>query len=258
MGGKVQKAEKANVPSTNVVDFSADAGAGFEQMGEQDLKIPFMKIAEKMSEETEESNPNYIEGLKPGMIFNSVTQNISEQIEVIPCAYSRKEIEWRPKSAGGGLVGIHDPSQGLLAQTERNHEGRDILPNGNELIVTGQYAVMVNEGDDNWYPAIITMSKSRLTAGRRWNSQMANLKVETENGKVTPPMFGTKWLLKTTKKSNDKGTWSIWDFTPNGFVDDADLYTAAKQFREQVNKGEANVNYEADSPHQNNEDDESF
>ena len=91
---KTEIAKKANTAVSLAVDFEGDA-SGFEDMGQDDLALPFLRILTNMSPEI-----SSVDNAKPGMIFNSVTGELfdgTKGIQVIPCAYVRQYIEWAPR-----------------------------------------------------------------------------------------------------------------------------------------------------------------
>ena len=83
-------AVKGNTAVALSLSFEQDV-SGFEDMGQEDLALPFLRILTNMSPEIGE-----VEGASPGMIFNSVTSELfdgKKGVQVIPCAYVRQYIE---------------------------------------------------------------------------------------------------------------------------------------------------------------------
>ena len=114
---KTEIAKKANTAVSLAVDFEGDA-SGFEDMGQDDLALPFLRILTNMSPEI-----SSVDGAKPGMIYNSVTGELfdgTKGIQVIPCAYVRQYIEWAPRGQGsGGPVNIYPATSDILSTTHR-------------------------------------------------------------------------------------------------------------------------------------------
>ena len=153
-----------------VIDFAADANVGLEKMTASDLAIPFISLIQKTSPQIEE-----IDGAKPGMIFNSVTNKLYKEITVLPCGYKRSFVEWKPREKGGGYVGEHTPDS-ELAGKPRNDRGEVVLENGNILVETAYQFILLIDGN-NAETAVISMSSTQLKKARRWNSMMMGLKV---------------------------------------------------------------------------------
>jgi len=73
-GKSVTKRESGGALSTNI--FEADAGAGSQNMTQDDLALPFLKVLGQLSPEVNKQNAKFISGAEPGMIVNSVTKEL--------------------------------------------------------------------------------------------------------------------------------------------------------------------------------------
>jgi len=218
-----------------VIDFAADANAGLEKMTTADLAIPFISLIQKTSPQIET-----IEGCKPGMIFNSVSNKLYNEITVLPCGYKRSFVEWKPREQGGGYVGEHTPDSELTTGP-RNDRGEVVLKNGNILVETAYQFIIMVDGK-NVEQAVISMSSTQLKKARRWNSMMMGLKVPSSDGKmVTPASFSHMYKLKTIAEKNDKGSWHGWDINIVGPVTESNLYQMAKVFSNSVRSNEVKV-----------------
>ena len=85
---QITKRENAGALATNV--FEADADAGSQNISQEDLALPFLKVLGQLSPEVNKRNGKYVEGSEPGMILNTVTNDIydgSKGIEVLPVYY---------------------------------------------------------------------------------------------------------------------------------------------------------------------------
>jgi len=213
-------------------DYSQDAGMGFENVGSDDLGIPFIKIIQSTGDELDEDTAKFIDGAKAGMIFNSSSREIlggkSEPIVVIPCSYNKAYNEWRPNDAGGGLVMVHrDPS--ILAQCERDDKNNDVLENGNHIVTTSYIGVLVIDGDGDATPAVISFTSTQLKKSKQWLSIMNGIRLENAKGeKFKPSMFSHKYHLSTIKEENAKGSWYGWKVENAGLVEDIKLIEEAK------------------------------
>jgi hypothetical protein len=70
----IAKKENAGALSTNL--FEADANAGSQNMTQEDLALPFLKVLGQLSPEVNKRDGKYVEGAEPGMILNTVTNEI--------------------------------------------------------------------------------------------------------------------------------------------------------------------------------------
>ena len=223
--------------------FEADADKGSQNMTQEDLALPFLKVLGQLSPEVNKVHARYVKGAEPGMIINSVTNELydgSKGINVLPVFYERKLIEWQDRGAGTGApVAIHDASSDIMSQTTRDKSYKDRLPNGNYIDNTANHYVVVL--GDSPQTALISMKATQLKISRKWNSIMMGIKLQGKNGLFTPPTYSHIYNLKTVQMSNDKGTWFGWDVSKVGPIEDKSVYESAKSFAEKVGKGAVQV-----------------
>ena len=223
-------------------DMEADAAQGAQNISQEDLALPFLKILGQLSPEVNKRDGKYVEGAEPGKIINTVTNELFDSINVIPCHYKRQYIEWQDRGTSSGApVAIHDADSDIVSQTTRGKDYKDRLPNGNYLDNTASHFVLVT--GSNPQTALISMKSTQLKVSRKWNSMMMGIKMQGKNGLFTPPTYSHIYNLSTVQMSNDKGTWFGWDVSKVSPVEDADLYNMAKQFATSVGKGETQAKY---------------
>ena len=225
--------------------FEADADKGSQNMTQEDLALPFLKVLGQLSPEVNKVHARYVKGAEPGMIINSVTNELydgAKGIDVLPVFYERKLIEWQDRGAGTGApVAIHDASSDIMSQTTRDKSYKDRLPNGNYIDNTANHYVVVL--GDSPQTALISMKATQLKISRKWNSIMMGIKLQGKNGLFTPPTYSHIYNLKTVQMSNDKGTWFGWDVSKVGPIEDKAVYDIAKSFAEKVGKGNVEVKH---------------
>ena len=218
-------------------DMEADAQQGAQNISQEDLALPFLKILGQLSPEVNKTHGKYVEGAEPGKIINTVTNELYDKISVVPCHYKRQYIEWQDRGASSGApVAIHDADSDIVSQTTRDKSYKDRLPNGNYLENTANHFVLVV--GKNPETALISMKSTQLKVSRKWNSMMMGLKLQGKNGLFTPPTYSNIYKLSTVQMSNDKGTWFGWDVAKAGPVEDKSIYDMSKSFAESVNKGD--------------------
>ena len=237
-----QVAEKKN-SALATFDMEADAAQGAQNISQEDLALPFLKILGQLSPEVNKRDGKYVEGAEPGKIINTVTNALYDTVNVIPVFYKRQYIEWQDRgtTGSGAPVAIHDADSDVVNQTTRGKDYKDRLPNGNYLDNTASHFVLTV--GDNPSTALISMKSTQLKVSRKWNSMMMGIKMQGKNGLFTPPTYSHIYKLSTTQMSNDKGTWFGWDVSKVGPVEDADLYGTAKAFAESVGKGEVQAKH---------------
>ena len=144
--------------------FEADANVGSQNIEQEDLALPFIKVLGQLSPEVNKRDAGkYVQGAEPGMILNSVTKELfdgAKGIEVLPCSYERKYLQWKPRELGGGLVSIHAVDDPIVKTTKRDQMNRDVLPNGNYLENTANHFVVVLGTVPS--TALVSMTRTQL------------------------------------------------------------------------------------------------
>ena len=223
-------------------DMEADANKGAQNISQEDLALPFLKILGQLSPEVNKRDGKYVEGAEPGKIINTVTNELFDSINVIPCHYKRQYIEWQDRGTSTGApVAIHEAGSDIINQTKRDASYKDRLPNGNYLDNTANHFVLVLGKSPS--TALISMKSTQLKISRKWNSMMMGIKMQGKNGLFTPPTYSHIYNLKTVQMSNDKGTWFGWDVSKVGPVASKADYEMAKGFATSVGKGEVQAKH---------------
>src|SRR5882672_6814537 len=92
--------------------------AGLEHLTREDMTLPRLGIAQALSPQLSESDPKYIDGLRPGNFFNTITkENYGKQVQLVPLLFYKTRILFGPIDEGGGLrcqapdnlIGIGEP-----------------------------------------------------------------------------------------------------------------------------------------------------
>jgi len=222
--------------------FEADADKGSQNMTQEDLALPFLKVLGQLSPEVNKRDGKYVEGAEPGKIINTVSNELYDQINVLPVFYKRKYIEWQDRGTSTGApVAIHEADSDIISQTTRGKDYKDRLPNGNYLENTADHFVILMGSSPQ--TALISMKATQLKVSRKWNSMMMGIKMQGKNGLFTPPTYSHIYSLKTVQMSNDKGSWFGWDVSKVGPIEDRAVYEIAKGFAERVGKGEVQAKH---------------
>ena len=248
--------EVAAKQSGSLALFGDDA-KGFDNMTQDDLALPFVRILGQLSPQVTAGDSKYLESAKPGMIYNTVTSELydgKKGIKVIPCYYKKDYPEWSDRGDGPGApVAVHMPNSPVIATGKR--EGSKIrLPNGNYLEETAYYYVLMETKAGGMTPALITMKSSQLSVSKNWNSMMKTIQIEDgKGGFVTPPLHAVVYNLSSAIQKNDKGSWYGWSITQDRIMgqEDKGLYKNAKEFSSSVSDGtvqaKADVEEKSDS-----------
>lgn len=226
-------------------DFEEDAGAGLEQVTAKDIAIPFLSVLQTNSPQVDDTGGKYIPGAKPGMIFNTVTNQLYDAfrtpIRVIPVSFRKEIVEWKPRDSGGGIVARH--AIGAAPQSAKNEKGKDVTAAGNILEETAYHFVLVltESGGANW--ALLALKSTALKVSRKWNTIMSGLRLTGKDGRpFNPPSFSHIYSLRVVKEENAQGKWFnlSLDGEPKR-LEDPTLYAEAKTYLESIRGGKAKV-----------------
>jgi hypothetical protein len=245
----IAKRDKAGALAPNV--FEADANAGSQNITQEDLALPFLKVLGQLSPEVNKKDSKYTVGAEPGKIYNTVTTELYDEIDVLPVFYKRQYVEWQDRGTSmGAPVAIHEVNSGVINEATRDKMNKDRLPNGNYLENTANHFVVLLSGSTP-STALISMKATQLKISKKWNTMMMSIKMRGKNGLFTPPTYSHIYRLKTVQQSNDKGTWYGWDVSKLDTIKDKSAYEIAKNFAERLGKGNLQIKH---SPSETNTD----
>lgn len=244
---KVAKAGNKDVAVFDASIFEVDAGRGMENMGQEDLALPFLKILSGNDPVLDEH-----ETARKGDIYNTVTGQIykgKEGIRVVPCAYQRRFIQWAPRGSGTGApVAIYEPGDDRPETQRSAEDNKDYVVDGNGEYIeeTHQHFVVLINAEGSAETALIAMKSTQLKKSRKWNSMMASRSMVGKNGPFTPPRFSHIYVLKTIAEENSKGSWHGWEMSCEGPIEDATLYHRSKDFADSISEGKVVVKHTDD------------
>lgn len=192
-------AEPNKKKPTDVGFLDEHANEGFEGLTAEDFTIPFLRILQVLSPQVDTDRPEFIQGAKPGMFFNTVTGRLyGTTVQLVPVMYKKIWLEWMPNR--GGLVGRHEPKTVPVDKTEftnwKNEKGNIIA----EHHVF--YCLVVNHFDEG--PLAFSLSSTGIKHARNWNTQLMMVKLPSGS---RAPFYSSVWELETVKNVNQQGTW---------------------------------------------------
>lgn len=255
MANKTTAVAKADEKTKDLatVDYGEYSNAGFENTSQDDFAIPFLDILQGQSPEVES-----LDAAKPGMFHNTVTDDLfdgKEGISVVVVGTAHEYVEWRPRNAGGGIVGRHDVNAEVVVEARRHAESFNDLKtrDGNELVETF-YAHLILNLPEGPVPAVLSNSSTRIKPYKAMMTKANMIMVPTPDGrKVKPPLFAHKFRLTTDKRKNNDGEWHTYvvafdspDKSAVGarLAPDDPLFQAAVEFHEVIKAGAFTTNEE--------------
>lgn len=237
--------------------YLGDSGAGFEDAGSEAFAIPFLSVLQSGSPQVKKSDGAYIKGAEEGMLFNSVTQEVyngDDGIEIIPCHYTNRFIEWEPREKGGGFVGEHLATDPVIGQCVKDEKGRLVTSAGNNMVDTRNHYVLIRK-EGTLSPAIMSLSSTQIRKSKMLMSMLQGVKVKdpTTGMFQIAPMFSNIVRVTTVPESNDKGSWFGYKFELIGRVTDESEFVEAKSFAHAVKSGMTKVERRMDIESASNE-----
>ena len=216
--------------------FLDNASMGMEEVGKDDLQMPFIRAIQPLSPQIKKNDSEFIEGASAGDLFNTVTRQVWEGekgLVVIPVYYQMKYLEFVPRTSGGGFVSELSPTDPMIAEAQRDENNLEMLKSGNELVRTAQHYIKIVHENGELESAVVDLKKTALKKSRYWNSLMAMQKIK---GK-TMPSFANTYRLTTIKESNNKGSWYNINPKLEGIVSELDAFNDAKEFSVALKSG---------------------
>ena len=218
------------------LDFVSDSGMGLETIDKNDLALPFLKLLQSGSDETKKKHAKYVEGAEAGMFYNTVTKKLysgEKGIQVIPVFYKMTYPEWAPFEKREGRPVHNDRGPDVMGKVTQNDRNKDMLDNGNEIIKTANYFVIIN--GERPEKALLTMKSTGLKTSRQWNSLMEDeFENDPKTGKAVPaPMFSRVYKLNSVEQTGSF-TWHTYNVNLLKKVDNAGLYQMARDFHNSI------------------------
>lgn len=235
-----------------VIDYSNDAGAGMEGADASTFAIPFITILQGLSPQLKT-----VEGAKPGLFINTITNEMFSEVLVIPCAFRRRFLRWAPNR--GGFKGEYNP---LEVETGKvpgmsKHDNMYLMdvpagitavfdPKGrplyDHLADTRMHFVLACTKAGAWQPALVSLASTQIKKSKRWMSRIQGIEMRKPDGSAfNPPSFSHMYALKAIEEKNQQGEWWGYDIHLVGPVEGAELYAKAKAFHASVVAGQVEV-----------------
>ncbi len=250
----VKKSDAAMVEYGAYAEY---AGAGFENQTREDYSIPFLQILQALSPQLQEND-----SLRPGMILNTVTGEAwdgKKGLAFVPVTTQHLYVEWKPRDAGGGFVGVHEVNSDLVKQAKAasTEYGKYNTPDGNELIETYYVYGLVLDDDGNASEAVLAFSSTKIKRYKGWMTKARTIQIPLPDGRRIPaPLFAHRYRLRTILEKNNKGQFYNWDnVTFDGanaqearLLPNDPLFQSAVGIKTLIEQGKARAAYESQAP----------
>jgi len=192
--------------------FDAFGSQGTEEIGSSDVVMPFLKLIQSTSDEVKTSKSAYNPDAKPGMFLNTVTQELSEAVTIVPVLFQNRYTEWKPISEGGGFVNDFGTNPEPYEAVIPDDKGVRKTDAGTEMVCTPTlYALTVNTKTGEFTEVIIPFGGTNGKGIRQINSKMKAMRAKnpaTGNMEQLKAWFNV-FELTPAVKSNEKGEWFV-------------------------------------------------
>lgn len=248
-----------NELSTNL-SFEADSGAGMEGTDKDSFAIPFLAVIQKMSPQVDEADPKFIEEARPGMITNTVTDELfdgKEGVTFLPCAFQRRFLHWAARGQGGGFKGELSPEDATALMEDgavENYNGRlyfleedgSFQEDKSDYLADtrNHFGILVNEATGQMTQVLLSLGSTQIKKSKQLMTLLNGVKIKGSQGMVTPPTWMNRVRITSVPESNEKGSWHGVRVELDGLIDSQDLYDAGRALHEIIATGKATVNYE--------------
>lgn len=235
-------------------DYGVDAGVGLD-LTLDDLKIPFITLAQGDSKILDEDEENYVPGGAPGMLFNAATKQYSDRLLLVPAVKRVTYVEWLPDR--GGFAGEHLPSDPVVRQAKANAVSRNELrnpENGNQLQETRSiFCIVIDEANEPVGFCVVPFASSKIGPWREYFTALDTAKV-TRNA----PLFAHTIALSSVNAVGKGKKYKNYQMIPARDADgniatdplkanvissmippDSAAYQAAVQLRDAITEGRA-------------------
>lgn len=228
-------------------EIIADSGAGFEELGSDDIAVPYVSILQKQSKLFDK--PGF-QG-RAGQFVHTLTKELydgQKGIDVIPCHFRRFWREITKEAQNPKFVAEH-PANWPVAKgaqfdsTLRRH----ICHDGTHANQIMRFFALVVAPCDPPQPVCLTFKGSQIKVAKAWNSMLSvqTMKVPADGGlrSIQAPMYASIWNLSTVLQSNDENSWYGYEVVSRGQLDpmnveaDAKVWVQARDFQRMVAMG---------------------
>lgn len=247
-----------NLPVSGYAEYAEHGDA----LTADEVRLPYLRILQSNSDEVQKD----VEGAKAGRFINTVTKEIMTTVPFVLVKVEKKFLEWAPKEAGGGLVGVHEPESQLVQDAlaylkETGGKIKELAHNGNQLQETHNlYGLILNdEGTEVRTFAVFSVRKTGLKPKGEWMNRlnMANAAIcrQSKLRAGSLPWYIFKSKLTTKFVEGDGNKWHAPVFSPFGttsYTDpsnlnapDSDVLAEARNLRSMIDSGIAKIDEKA-------------
>tara|TARA_R110000772_G_scaffold267971_3_gene393584 strand:+ start:20843 stop:21577 length:735 start_codon:yes stop_codon:yes gene_type:complete len=223
-----------------LTDAEKALGTGQGEITTDDLILPKLQISAAKSKYMKEESESYIEGLKEGYIFCTLTEQIyGKEIEIVPI-----------KNAGRNRV-LFTPSFGVECKSDNAVDGGHVSPtchtcpmaewgsatkgSGSACTLFENMVVDVVSGDGRPRMSLVSFKKKAIETYKKLQT-FITMRVDEATGGAVPQYRG-KYKLIVAKANGESGPYDVWGVKNAGEVALKDFETVQRDFFKLQDKG---------------------
>ena len=191
-------------------EYGSDAGEGVKDLGQEFFQLPFLNLLQALSPQVAGDESEQIEGARPGMFFNSVSQELFDGktgVILQPVHVRNAYVEWTDRENGGGKVGEHLPESPLVAAAKaRARIGKtdwnDLRTEANTLLAETFYLLALQYAglyDLSPTPVLISFVSTKIKPFKNLMTRLATM----QGGQV--PLYANRIRMISTSDRNAAG-----------------------------------------------------
>lgn len=236
------KKEVAVAPTRAMSDVRPDfAGAnsrGSETVGAEDLTIPRLSLIQDLSPQRKKNNAEYIEGAVEGMMFNTVSNKLYDEVVFVPVFFRKEHVIWKDRDEGGGFRGAFPSNAEAVAALDELEDGAQC-----EISDTHQQFGLIINPDGSSEQVVMSMSRSQMTPSRQLNSLVHMSEADR---------WARAYHVAAKTVNGPKGDYFNYRIDPIGWVD-ADIFAIGEAMYASIASGAADINRGTDKDDESSE-----
>ena len=190
--------KKTDLFPQELPESQVGSNRGNDNVSSADVARPTIKLLQGLSPEVKKSNPAYIEGASEGMLLNSVSGELYDEVYVVNIAFNKTYSVWQKRELGGQYEGMYDTESDAKAKFDEI--GATDATHG--IFETHTHiCAMIDPETKKVQPVQFMLNRSALGPSRAWNTNIA-----TAGG----DRFSSIWKVSGTSTSNGKGDWTTY------------------------------------------------
>jgi hypothetical protein len=180
-----------------------------EHLNQDELEIPFLRIAQKGSPQVDEDKPEFVKGLKIGHYFNTVAgESYGNTLKIQVHGYFQNFTIWKGEKGNGEFNGTMTPEEfrAFEAKNTLTRDGGDMVNfvEGEEFRYsdTRNFIVSIPERSDDGI-MIYPLTSTGIKPAKKWNTLQNGRRI---NGRPAK-RYATIWEIKSDGFEKNGFTW---------------------------------------------------